>query len=290
MKAISSFLYGFSAAIKSLRMLLLIYLSYLVIAILLAIPFYGLIRSAAGNSQLPDSLMNGFDATAIRELLDNGGKAFGFYLKAFMPWIFAFLLFQVYLSGGIFSWVSNPRGKFTISFFHQHGRKYFWRYLKLAVYFLIIHLIIGLILYLPYLLTTGSREGLTDQQIVCPFLFIMGGHLILLVFVFLLADLVKSRLFEQDSRKVFKTIFKCLKMAFRRFFSFYFLGLLLLVFPLVLFAGFYLIRSSILVNTAGTILFIFVIQQVMIFLRIFLRVWRLAATYSYYLKISAGSK
>ncbi|TSA34144.1 MAG: hypothetical protein D4R64_12640, partial [Porphyromonadaceae bacterium] len=143
MKAISSFIYGFSATIKSFRMIVLIYLCYLVITLLLAIPFYGLFRSIAGNSQLPDSLMNGFDATAIRELLNNGGKAFGFYLKAFMPWIFIFLLFQVYLNGGIFSRVSNPRGKFTISLFHQHGRKYFWRYLKLVFYFLIIHLIIG---------------------------------------------------------------------------------------------------------------------------------------------------
>jgi len=131
---------------------------------------------------------------------------------------------------------------------------------------------------------------MTDEQVVRPLIFIMGGHLILLVFLFLLADLVKSRLFEQDSVKVLKTIFKCLKMACRRFFSFYFLGLLLLVFPLALFAGFYLIRSSIVVNTTTVILFIFVIQQVMIFLRIFLRVWRLAAMYSYYLKISAGSK
>ncbi|MCX6223515.1 MAG: hypothetical protein NTV01_01960 [Bacteroidia bacterium] len=289
MKAISSFLYGFSAAWKSLRMIMLIYLSYLVIALLLAIPFYGLFRSLAGNSQLPDSLMNGFDATAIRELLNNGGKLFGFYLKGFLPWILAFLLFQVYLNGGIFSWVSNPRGKFSISLFHVHGRKYFWRYLKLIIYFLVIHLIIGLILYIPYGLTTGSQVGLTDQQVMRPLFFLMGGHLILLVYIFLLADLVKSRLFEQDTRKVLKTIFKCLKMSLKRLFSFYFLGLLLLALPLALFAGFYLVRSSIIDNATGIILFVFVIQQVIIFLRIFLRVWRLATTYVYHLKISPGS-
>jgi hypothetical protein len=286
MKAISSLLYGFSASLKSIRMILLIYLSYLVIALLLAIPFYGLFRSAAGNSQLPDALMNGFDATTIREILANGGKFFGFYLKAFLPWIIVFLMFQVYLNGGIFSWVSNPRGKFNFSLFHQHGRKFFWRFLKLTVYFLIIHLIIGLILYLPYIIISGSQEGLTDRQVMEPLAFIIGGHLILLVFLFLLADLTKSRLFEQDSRKVLKTIFKCIVMAFRRFFSFYFLGLLLMVLPLTLFAVFYLVRKSMVANTSGIILCVFIIQQVMIFIRVYLRVWRLASAYNYHQRIT----
>lgn len=271
-------------------MVVLIYLGYLLIALLLAIPFYGLFRSIAANSQLPDSLMNGFDATAIRELLAGGGKALTFYLKAFMPWILAFLFFQVYLTGGIFSWVSNPGGKFRISLFNQHARAYFWRYLKLVVYFLIIHLVISLILYLPYALITGSQSGLTDQQIVRPLIFILCGHLVILVFLFLLADLVKSRLFEQDSRLVVKTIFRCLKTAFRNFFTFYFLGFLLLVIPLALSAAYFLVRSSILVNTTGWIVIVFVLQQMVIFLRVFLRIWRLAAAYRLYLRISAATK
>ncbi len=283
MKSVTSYLYGFSAAMKSLRMILLIYLAYLVIALLLAVPFYGLFRSVAGNSQLPDSLMKGFDATAIRELLASGGKSFGFYLQAFLPWILAFLLLQVYLNGGIFSWVSNPRGRFNISLFHLHGRKYFWRFLKLMIYFLIIHLIIILILYIPYILWSSPDKALTDEQIMQPLFFIVGAHLVLLVFLFLLADVVKSSLFEQDSPRVLKTIFRCLKSAFKRFFSFYFLGLLLLILPLILFAGFYLLRSSLSGESTGAILVIFLFQQLMVFIRVFLRVWRLGAAYSYHL-------
>jgi hypothetical protein len=288
MKVIPSYLYGFSAALKSFRMIALIYLSYLGITLLLAFPFYFLFRSAAGNSQLPDSLMQGFDATAFRELLANGGKGFAFYLKGFLPWVFLFLLIQVYLNGGVLSWISNPRGKFSISSFHRHGRKYFWRFLKLTFYFLIIHLIIFLILYIPYGLVTGSQEALTDQQQIRPLVFLICGHAVLLVFILLLSDLVKSRLFEQDSRKVLKTLFSCLKMALRHFFSFYFLGLLLLVVPLLLIAGFYLFRSSFAVSTAGLILLMFLIQQLVVLLRVFLRVWRLAGVYRYYLKINAG--
>lgn len=290
MKAISSYRHGFSAAMKSLRMIALIYISYLLIALILAIPFYSLFRSIAGNSQLPDSLMDGFDATVIRELLASGGKALAFYLKAFMPWMLAFLLLQVYLTGGIFSWVSNPRGPFRISEFNRHARTFFWRYLKLTAYFLVIHLIISLIIYLPYILTVGSQTDLTDEQVVRPLLFVMSGHFILLVFLFLLGDLVKSMLFEQDSRKVFKTIFRCMKTAFRNFFAFYSLALLLLIIPIALFTGYYLVRSSFLVDTTLLILVAFLLQQALIFLRIFLRIWRLSAAYQFYLNISTGSK
>lgn len=286
MKAFSSFLYGASTAAKSLRMILVVYLCYLGITLLLAIPFYGLFRSAAGNSLLPDSLLRGFDATALRELLASGGKAFAFYLKAFMPWIFLFFLLQVYLSGGIFSWVSNPRGRFTLQLFNNHGRRFFWRFLKLSLYFLVIQLITGLVLYLPYILFTAGATGLTDAEVMRPLIVIMAGHLVILVFIFLLSDLVKSRIFQQDSPKVLKTISKCLKLAFKRFFSFYFLGLLLLLAPVFLLAGFYLFRSSIGVGTSGMIFLVFVIQQVVIFIRVFLRVWRLAAVYNYQLKIT----
>jgi hypothetical protein len=172
--------------------------------------------------------------------------------------------------------------------FHQHSRKYFWRFLKLAVYFLVIHVIISLILYLPYVLITGSQTGLTDKQIMNPLIFVFCIHLVILIFVFLLSDLTKSRIFEQDTPKVLKTIFKCLRLAFRRFFSVYFLGLMLLIIPVALFALFFVIRSSILVNATGIILIVFVIQQVMIFIRVFLRIWRLSAAYSCYLKISGN--
>jgi hypothetical protein len=266
-------------------MILLIYLSYLVIALLLAIPFFGLFRSATGNSQLPGSLMNGFDATAIRELLASGGKMFAFYLKAFFPWILIFLLFQIYLNGGILSWVSNPRGKFSINRFHANGRKYFWRFLKLAVYFIIVHLIIGLIIYLPYFLTTGSDSNLTDRQIMNPLFIYIGVHALVLVFIFMWSDLAKSGLYCEDSPKVLKTIFRGLKIAFRRFFSFYLLGLLLLIIPTLAFIGFYLIRSGFVVNTTGLILIVFILQQVLVLIRVLFRTWRLAAVYRYQLKV-----
>lgn len=289
MKAINSYMSGFSASLRSIRMILLIYLGYLVMALLLAIPFFGMFRTAAGNSELPGSLLRGFDATAIRELLVNGGGLFRFYLNAFLPWIVAFLLFQVYLGGGIFSWVSNPRGKFSMTEFHRHSRNFFWRFLKLTAYLLVIHLVYALILYVPYVLVTGARTGLTDEQVVRPLLFLAAFHLVLLIFLFLLADVAKSRIFLMDTPRVLRTLFRCLKIAGKHFLSFFLLGFLLLLAPAAVYLLFYLFRSPATAGTFGMILLIFVIQQVMIATQVALRVWRLAAAYRYHLDITTTS-
>jgi hypothetical protein len=119
-----------------------------------------------------------------------------------------------------------------------------------------------------------------------PFIIVISIHMLLLVFLFLLSDLVKSKIFLQDSRVVLKNMWRCFKLAIRHFFSFYFLGLLCLLLLVAIFAGFYLFRSSVPTDTSGMILLVFLVQQVMIFLQIFLRVWRLGSVIQYQSEIS----
>jgi hypothetical protein len=286
MKAISSYIHGLKTAVKSYRLALLIYLLYLLVALLVAIPFYGLFRSAAGDSMLTDGLMKGFDATILREMLSSQGDAFRFYLQALCPWIAAFALLQVYLTGGYFAWISNPRGRLSLAAFNRQAIRFFWRYLKLMFYFLVINLIVCLILYLPYILIIGQNSDLTDKQILNPLIWVAAIHLVLLLFIMLWSDLVKSYLYEQDSRKVFRGIFRAFRMAVRKFFSFWFLGILLLLAPVLLFGGYYLIRQAFLVDTLGLIVLVFILQQVFVLLRVFIRIWRLSSVYRFYLSIN----
>jgi hypothetical protein len=283
MKAISAYIHGAKTAWRSLRLTLFIYLSYLGIALLIAIPFYNLFREATGNSELADGLLKGFDATIIREILASKGQMFRVFLQGFFPWLIGFALLQVYLTGGIFSKIASPGGKRNVTAFHHSGMRFFWRFLKLTLYFLIIHFILVLILYLPYLIITGSLENLTDKQIVVPLLLLLTSHLVILNFILTWSDLVKSAIYEQDSRKVFKGIFRNLKLALRNFFRLYLLGILLALVPALAFGLYYLLRSGATVDSTGLIILFFLIQQLFIMLRVFFRIWRLAAIYRFYL-------
>jgi hypothetical protein len=284
MKTITAYTSGFKAAISSVRMVILIYLSILAIALLLAIPFYPLFNQAAGHSMLPRLLMQGFDATVIRELLAGGGKLFLFYFQAFWPWVIALFLFQIFLNGGIYSRISNPRGKFSLTGFVANARRYFWRFLKLAVYMLIVHLFITLVLWVPWMLIMAGRTGLTDAQVLQPVIVTGAIHLAIIIFLMTVSDLARSIVYEQDTGRVFRTVRRAFGKGFRQIVSFYPLALLLVMVPVLSATGYYFIRISARVDTFGMIFLLFIFQQAFILLRVFFRVWRLSAVYGYYLK------
>ena len=285
MKSISAYISGFKTAFGSFRLILFLFLVTLAAALLLALPFYGLFARMAGNSLLPQLLMKGPDATVIRELLAGGGKLFGFYLQAFWPWMVTFLLLQVFLNGGIYSWISNPRGKFTLSRFFAHGRKYFWRFLKLVVYFIVIQMVIALVIWLPYIIATAAREGLTDDRIVKPLIAVAAIHAAVLVFLLMASDLAKSAIYETDTNKVLKSVWISIKTGFARFRSCYPLGIFMAVTVLAAVGAYYIVRVSADVSTTGMIFLFFLIQQVFILFRALIRVWRLSAFYHHYLRI-----
>ena len=283
MKAINYYLEGFKISAGSIKMVIGIYLVYLVTGLLVAIPFYSAFRAAAGSSLLPEGLMKGFDATVIREILASGGKTFIVFTRGLLPWIIAFLLLQIYFTGGIFSRISHPRGRYSFLAFHRSGTRNYWRFFKLVFWLLLIQILIGLVLYLPYFLIIGAKEGLTDKQLMDPLLVIIVIHLITLVLIRLVADLAKSRMFERDSGKALKAIWFSVKLAFRRFPSVYLMGILLMVLPAAAFAGFYLLRSAVPAGNMTMVLVIGLIQQLFILLRIFFHVWRLSSSYKFYL-------
>lgn len=144
-------------------------------------------------------------------------------------------------------------------------------------------MVVGLIIYLPWLLITGGKEGLTDEQLINPLIVLVIIHLLILIFLQMVSDLAKSRMFEQDSGKALKAVWVALKLGFRKFLVVYPLGILLVLIPAATIAGFYVARSNITAGNLAMILIITLIQQIFILLRIFFRIWRLCSTYRCYL-------
>ncbi|MCK9325638.1 MAG: hypothetical protein M0P69_09090 [Bacteroidales bacterium] len=277
MKAITLYIRGYDRASKSFRMLFLIYAAYLVAALLLAIPFLSLAKGMGANSMLPAELMNGFDATVIRELMASGGPAFAVYIKGFLPWMIAFLLLQVYLTGGMVAWVSNPWGRFQFQTFVRESNRLFIRYLKLISWIVIWQIITAMVIWLAWSILVGTQELISDQTLVITVIVAGIIHLMSLLFILMAADLARSSLFLQDSQKSLKTLWQSVKLQFRRFSSIYLLSLLLFLVPCALILLFYWFRSGVIVNNGWILLGVVMIQQLFILARIFLRIWRLAS-------------
>lgn len=280
MKIFKSYSSGWAAALNSKRMTSLIYLIYLVLALLLVIPFYKLFSSAAGNSMMPGQLIKGFDATALVELLRDSGQMFSFYLKAFWPWLIVFLILGTFFQGGVISWISNTRGRFSSGTFFRNCVYYFWPFIKTAFYSIIIQAVLALIVYLPVVLLVG-RDNLTDKYIVTTVIAGIAIHLVLLIWGTMIAEYTRLILFRTSGRKVLKALWKAFKICVGKIAALFAMYLLWLIIPLALFIGFYLLRTKLVIDTGMTIFLLFLVQQVFIWLRFLLKIQKTSIFYSY---------
>jgi len=282
MKALNSYKYSFSLSWRSKKLTSIIYLAYLIIALLLTIPFYKLFSSISEYSLLPANLLKGFDATAFGDLIRDSGKVFQVYLKGFLPWMIAFWLMGTYFYGGIISWIANPKGSLRLRSFLDKCSQYFWKFLRLAFIMLVVQAIIAILIYLIPVILIG-KEGMTDQYIVRTLSIGILIHFVFMITITLIADFTRFGLYQKNSRKVLREMWKSTKFVFRHLGSLWMIFLMWVIMPLALMVLFYIIRTSMNIDTSGLIIGLFFIQQIFVWLRFSLRIQKQGMYFKYYI-------
>ncbi len=282
MKAIKVYIQSFSTILRSVKLNSLIYLTFFIIALLLAIPFYRLFVSITENSLLAGPLLKGFNATAFGDIIRADGKVFSVYFKGLWPWLLAFWIIGVYFYGGIIHWIANPRGAFVLRTFLDKSGQYFWRFFRLAFYVLVIQAIVALLIYvLPVIL--AGKEGMTDQYIIRTISIGIMIHLVFMITISMIADFTRFGLYQNNNKKVLRGMWKSFKFVVRHLGALWMIYLIWLVLPLAMMLGFYLLRTSMNIDSSGLIIGLFVIQQIFIWLRFLLRIQKQGMFFNYYI-------
>ncbi len=279
---------GWTISLNSKRITSLIYLSYFSLAVLLVLPFYSLFSGVAGASMLPDGLLKDFDATVFGEFLRDGGQAFKFYIKALLPWMILFLVLGVFFQGGILSWVSNDRVRFSSRSFISQCLAYFWPFAKTCFYTLILQVLFAILVYLPVSILVG-RENLSDDYIGKTIIAGVSIHLILLVYGTMVAEFTRFFIFRSGTKKVLRSLWKAIKFSFRKIIRLFGLYILWMIAPLALFVLFYFFRINWNVNNGLMILLLFLIQQLFVWSRFLLKIQKTSAYYKYLLLINPSA-
>ncbi|MEJ2613463.1 MAG: hypothetical protein P8Z35_00740 [Ignavibacteriaceae bacterium] len=115
-------------------------------------------------------------------------------------------------------------------------------------------------------------------------------HLIFFIFILTVTDYAKIMMVENKKYKPFKTLFKSFGFVFQHLLSTYFLYLILLIAPVVLFIIYFGIEAQIVMSTGVRIFIIFLIQQVFIWCRIFIKMWILGSELVLYGKFTIKEK
>ena len=284
MKIITSYTTGFKSTFNTKKLVTTIYIITFLMALMLAIPFSGTIQKEAGNSMAFSALLKGFDYTVYQDFMNHSAKAIQPYISTAIWLGIFYLLFTIFFEGGILKVLKRKEDKFTLRFFWEASAKYFSRFLRLAIYMIITLAITAVILFfiLAQILSFVYKSAPNESYIF--YTLLIGIIIYLLIFIFLLivTDYAKVMIVENDEYRPFRTIVRSFSFSFKHFLCTYFLYLLLLIVPIILFLIYFKIESAIGMTSGWRILLIFIIQQLLVWCRVFTKIWILGSELTLY--------
>lgn len=277
-KAISS---GLVRTYRSLKSILMVWVITFLAFATITIPLRSTVSAALGGSKATDMLSAGFDLDFWSDI----NSMAGFLPDLSIGVIFITLLLlivYVFLNGGLFDSLRANSCSFTISNFFASSAKLFLSYM-VATLLVLLMIIITVAVFIGVPVTIGQASGTIDSPGMVRLMKILRIVLgLVLIIFFLVIDYTRTWLAANDHRKVFKAMGYGFRATFKGFLGSY-LFMLVIVILSVGFSWLSLkITGSMRAETGGALLLLFLVTQVLVFLRIAMKAWRYGGVTSMY--------
>jgi len=272
---------GLKDVYKNKKLIVLFFLVQFVFAYVLTKPFSDLLTKAFSKTTLSDIVLERFNLiyfyTMFKEL-GQGVSLFGL----FIPSLVLYFLIIIFLTAGVY-WLFFSRSEFKLLDFSLGCGKYFTRFLKLyslSFLFYLGCLVLSVFIY-------GILIGFTDDSIseVWPTIFTISsiGIFVFLIFlVMMLFDYAKVILITENNSGLFSAIIEALKFFMMNFFKTLGIYLLYIFTAILLFIVFKFFISLIVTDTFFKISLYFILSQVFVFMRQYLRLALFDSVIVYY--------
>jgi hypothetical protein len=275
---------GFRQVLKNWKMLFLFYLINIIWALLITLPFSGMLSKSLGNSLAARDLLQGFDLQIIFEFLKDQPQAMPSVMKNLLYFSLFYLPITLFFLGGVIKVYYARKQKFSFPFFLVGSYEFFGRFIKL--FFLWLIGIVGIVLI--NMLVGGGIKLITknfENEMIGFWLFwIRVG--IVLFFVFLLNlifDYARIITVCEDREYIFTT--------FRKAFLFFWqnkvktLGLYyrILLYAVLLTVIYWFLGELMHFNQSISVFLVIVVQQIYVLCRFIIKFLFYAAQKNYYL-------
>lgn len=284
MKIFTSYFSGLKSASRLKKMTTLIYGVTFLLALIIAIPFHSTLTSEAGNTMALRSMLKHFDYTTYSDFMRVSGKAIRPFITTAIWMGMFYLLFTVFFSGGVLNILNSEVQKFSIKNFLDGCGKFFFRFLRLAIYMIIILLLVTAIVFMPIGMIIASAYKTVQSEASLFYIILIGAivYAFFFLLILMIGDYAKIILFKNDSKKSLKSAWTSTKFVFKHFFGAYSLYILLLIAPVLFFVVYFLLNNSIGMVSGFTIFIMFLIQQIFIWLRTWTKIWFLGSEIKYF--------
>lgn len=275
-----NFIAAYTSGLKTIfgkgKLWLLLYALNFLFAIFLAYPLSGLLGRKLGDTLAADKLFERFDYSIFNDFIIEYWDALYVIGNQSIFGVSLYLLLSVFIVGGILNIFKEEEDGLTN--FWKGGGKYFWRMLRMAIYFLAMQIGIFILFFMLFsMLTSGGLERFHNEgEIIRRGLIILPIYLFFATIFFMIHDYAKIHVVATDKGIVFRPILDAFKWVFRNFGQ----ALLLYLVNLLTFAILFFIYLKL--DGGSAILAIFLIGQFFVLGRIGTKLLNLASATELY--------
>jgi hypothetical protein len=278
---------GLSAAWKQKKMLFWLYGFNLLFAYLITMPLSMILTAALDRTTAADKILQGFDYTIYTTIMGTYGKGFNIG-RTIITIGLIYLIVNIFFAGGILTIFVQDK-KFKLKDFLAGSVEYFNRFLRLfllSLLFIISAVIVYLLISKLFGLLTSTSA--TEHLPIILFIFkilILG---FMLAMINMLFDYAKIMTVVNDFYDMFNTVKQSIMfvmMSPRKTMGLYISYLITIILFLIVYL---FIESLIEVTSWLTILIFFLLTQVFMLSRIWIRMSFFAGQYSLYRSINTA--
>ena len=274
MKIFISIKAGLLRSSKSWKGILIIWLCSLLLVSLVAIPLKGALKSGFGNSMITELLKNGINVEVFADLGANFRSIFSSFSSGlFMSVIVGFLI-NSFLSGGFFNSLKGLSGKSSATEFFKASARNFWSFFIITLIISLIILLLIIILIAVPVTIVSQNEIASEGAAFRTGIIVTSIFLLFLPILLLVADYARAWQVHHEEDAGFKAIGFGFNRTFRTFISSYCLMLILLIIQ-VLYGWLVIsIINDMKPATGGGVFLLFILSQLLFFIKILLKGWR----------------
>jgi hypothetical protein len=261
------------------QIVLVLFLVNFCLGLILAFPTFNILQTESQNSLAFDNLIADFDFTVFSDFLRKSGKSLMPLLPIALFLTFVYTLLNIFFTGGILSQFTD-RHTFSLNEFLKNSFRYFLRFFLLFLVQMLFFVIAFFVIIVVFGIFGAIGYGNTEPKFfawLIPAILFAAFYITYLLNV---GEYAKVILHKDDALNPWKAFWRASKYVNQNFKTMQVYWSVLLVSFLLLLL-YLLLESSIGMTSGFTIWLMFLIQQIFVFCRTFVKVWNLSNAFDY---------
>jgi len=274
MKLLTCFKSGFIRTVRSWMGLLIIWVFTLFLVSMVALPMKAGLKSVLGKSMVTELFTDGLNIDVLVSFGSSLPVFISSFFSGFVLLIVLGLMINIFLTGGLFTFLQQQDKKPTAALFFSGAASNFWSFLIITVIVTLMILVVGFIVMgIPAIMSAGGDSLSEDAASKIGRVFSVLFVLILPIFI-LVADYARSWQVSNDTKAGFRAIGYGFSQTFRTFLSSYPSMILLLAIQFLYGWVVLSILKGIAPSTGMGLFLLFLFSQLLVFIKILLKSWR----------------